>query len=62
MSQIDFKNNINQRYSLRTVIAMLASKKINQSEIASIILEYYCNQVTEGSNEINAIHEHEFQK
>ena len=41
---------------------MLASKKINQSEIASIILEYHCNQVTEGSNEINAIHEHEFQK
>ena len=46
----------------RTVIAMLASKKINQSKIASIILEHYCNQLTGGSNEINAIHDHHYQE
>ena len=41
---------------------MLASKKINQPEIASIILDHHCNQLTKGSNEINAIHDHTFQR
>ena len=45
----------------RTVIAMLASKKINQTEIAAFILDHHCHQLTGGSNEVNAIHDHEFQ-
>ena len=41
---------------------MLASKKINKTEIAAFILEHHCYQLTGGSNEVNAIHEHKYQK
>ena len=41
---------------------MLASKNINQYEIAAFILEHYCNQLSGGSDEINAIHDHTYQE